>query len=83
MDIKSPICLKCKNFTPDANEDGMFFCNAFPKAETWTKKELKVRYEKDGIMIDPKGIPDEVIFGENDHSKVIKEQEGDFIFESI
>lgn len=78
-----PICLKCKHFNPDLNGDseGIFFCEAFPKPESWTKKELRMR-ENRGILIDPKGIPDEIIFGENDHSKLIKGQEGDFIFEA-
>ena len=80
MQINRPICMTCKNFTPDANEDGMFFCKAFPNIEPWTKAELKKR-EDDGITLDPKGIPDEVISGDNNHSKKITGQTGDFIFE--
>lgn len=29
----------------------------------------------------PKGIPDEVLSGENDHSKKINGQKGDYVFE--
>lgn len=80
MYINEPICWKCKNFTPDANEESSFFCKAFPTAEKWTKAELKKRLDG-GNTLDPKGIPDEVIFGDNDHSEKIAGQTGDFIFE--
>ena len=31
----------------------------------------------------PKGIPDEILLGENDHSKPLKNQKNDIIFEKI
>ena len=31
----------------------------------------------------PEEIPDSIVLGENDHSKPIKGQEGDFVFEQI
>jgi hypothetical protein len=79
MVIKEFICLKCKNLTPNADEDGSLFCLAFPNREPWTPEELKQRYNE-GITLDPKGIPDEIIFGENDHSIPLQGQTGDFVF---
>ena len=72
------ICLNCVNFTPDLDQEGMFYCKAFPNPEPWTPEELKLRIDK-GITIDPKGIPDEIIFGENDHSTPCCGQVGDFV----
>ena len=81
MVIKRPICLKCKNFTPKGIGE-YFYCNAFPNPEPWTEEELKQRQEQ-GITIDPKGIPDEIIFGENDHTTPCCDQVGDFVYTPI
>jgi hypothetical protein len=78
MKINKPICLSCKNFTPKAVGE-YFYCSAFPTAETRTPEELKKRQEE-GITIDPKGIPDEILFGQNNHSKPCCSQVGDFVF---
>ena len=74
-----PICVNCKYFTPDKREDGIFYCEAFPNPEPWTEAEL-IQREGEGITLDPKGIPDEIIFGQNDHSTPLPGQVGDFIF---
>lgn len=76
------VCLNCKYFNPDLQELGFYFCDAFPNPEKMTPEQLKQREEK-GITIDPKGIPDEIIFGENNHSTPCCEQVGDFVFTPI
>lgn len=76
------ICINCKFFNPDLQEMGFYFCDAFPNPEPWTDEELKQR-QAEGITIDPKGIPDEIIFGENDHTTPCCGQVGDFVFTPI
>jgi len=82
MQIEQPICMKCANFTPGLYEDGMWYCKAFPTPEPWTEEEVKERVDG-GNMLDPKGIPDEIIFGENNHSQPLEGQVGDFVFTPI
>ena len=81
MELYAPICLKCKYFTPKKVGE-YFYCIAFPNMEKRTPEELKQR-EEEGITIDPKGIPDEIIFGENNHSTPCCNQVGDFVFTPI
>lgn len=82
MIIINPICMKCKHFKPGLQEEGLFYCDAFTEPEVWTEEELKQR-QAEGITLDPKGIPDEIIFGENDHSKPLENQSNDIIFEEL
>ncbi len=76
-----PICLNCKHFTPNIEgKQGIFYCLAFPNEEQRTPEEIAQR-QAQGITIDPKGIPDEILFGDNDHTTPIAGQVGDFVFE--
>lgn len=77
---KEIICLKCKNLTP--NEMGSLFCKAFPDKEIRTPAEVKER-EDEGITLNTKGIPDEIIFGESGHTEPCCDQVGDFVFTPI
>ena len=74
-----PICLTCKHLTPYIDKEGYFYCAAFPNTEVRTPEEIQTRINE-GITIDPKGIPDEVLFGENPHTSPIEGQVGDFIY---
>ena len=61
------------------NINGSLYCKAFPNPEKRTPEDLKKR-EEEGITLDPKGIPDEILFGEDNHSEKISGQVGDFVF---
>ena len=78
MEIPRPICLNCKWFTPDT-ENGLFYCKAFPNPEQRTSEDMQQRVNS-GIMLDPKGIPDEVLLGENPHTEPIAGQVGEYVF---
>lgn len=76
--ITDPKCFNCRNLTPK-DEEGFFYCKAFPNKENRTDEEIQKRVDS-GIIIDPKGIPDEIILGENDHTEPCCGQVGDFIY---
>jgi len=82
MQIPIPICQNCKNFTPDSENEGLFYCKAFPTPEKRTPEDVQSRL-KEGINLDPKGIPDDILFGENDHIFPIEGQVGDFVFTPV
>jgi hypothetical protein len=67
--------MKCIHFTGPG-----FYCKAFPVDEQRTTEEVKLRQAM-GITLDPKGIPDEILLGENDHSSPFPTQTNDIVFE--
>ena len=63
-----------------SDQAGSFYCAAFPNTEVHTPEQIAERDALGISVVDPKGIPDEIIFGGNDHSKPISGQVGTFIF---
>ena len=69
-----PKCLDCKFFTPNGGDGpGFYYCKAFPNQEVRTAEELRER-KNNGITDDPKGIPDDILFGKNDHYTPVEGQ---------
>jgi len=79
--LNKPICLNCAN-RMKSNPNGVYYCAAFPNTEKRSKEDIEKR-KGEGITLDPKGIPDEIIWGENDHSVPLEGQEGEFVYNPI
>ena len=46
-------------------------------------KNLIKNLNKPSCNAFPDGIPDEILFGENDHTKPLQEQKNDIVFEPV
>lgn len=70
------ICYKCKHFRIDKDDkDSTLYCAAFNKTEDEDKTDYPTLW--------PKGIPDEIIDGDNLHKTPLKDQDNDIVFEPV